>query len=68
MIVVRELEEEIKMSLQDKIKSAFDEVIVFLKGEESSEKPQQPLYTKEELKELYSIRKDIEKYPRKSED
>lgn len=56
------------MSLQDKIKSTFDEVIIFLKGEESPPKSQQPLYTKEELRELYGIKKDIEKYPRKSEE
>ena len=56
------------MSLKDKIKSAFDEAIIFLKGEESSEKPQQPLYTKEEKKQLYGIKKDIEKYLKRSEE
>lgn len=56
------------MSLQEKLKSTFDEVIVFLKGEKSEEKSQIPLYTKEEKKELYNIKKDIDKFPRKSEE
>ena len=55
------------MSLKDKIVDMINEVIVFLKGEEDNpNEPLRPLYTNEELKEMYSIKKDIEKFPKHS--
>lgn len=56
------------MTLADKLKSTFDNCIVFLKGEEPKSKSQIPLYTKEEIKKLYGIKKDIEKFPKKAEE
>ena len=56
------------MNLQEKLKSTFDNVIIFLKGEESEKKSQIPLYTKEEKRELYNIKKDIERFPKNSEE
>jgi len=50
------------------IDGIIGDVIVFLKGEKSEEKSQIPLYTKEEKKELYSIKHDLEKYPKNSEE
>jgi len=56
------------MSLADKVKDGINSAIIFLKGEKKLESSHKPLYTKEELKELYSIKKDREKYPERSEE
>jgi hypothetical protein len=47
---------------------AFEKaVIVFLKGECEDQESSRPLYTKEEKRALYGIKKDIERYPRRSQ-
>lgn len=55
------------MSLVEKIKESLEEVIIFLKGEDEENKDKQ-LYTDEEMRELYGIKKDIQKFPKKSDD
>ena len=44
--------------------------LVVIVHEEDAEKydPQPPLYTKEEKDQLYSIKKDIEKFPKHSDE
>lgn len=57
------------MSLRDKVKNMINSSIIFLKGEKrQKESFIRPLYTKEELHELYNIKKDLEKYPSKDTD
>jgi hypothetical protein len=60
---------EEKSKIRAMVDSLINGAIVWLQGE-LEEKPDQqpPLYTKEEKKELYSIKKDIEKYPKHSSD
>jgi len=50
------------MTLKEKLKSQWDEAIIFLKDEKDEEKPQRKLYTKKEKKELYGIKKGIERF------
>lgn len=60
---------EEKSKIRQAIDNIANSVIIFLKGEEEQKfDPQPPLYTKEEKKELYSIKKDIEQYPEHSSD
>lgn len=52
------------MGEKNKVREMLDgivgDIIIFLKGEEKPEN-NPPLYTKEELKELYSVKKDVER-------
>lgn len=58
-----------KNKVREMLDNILNDVIVFLKGEKR-ENPfkNQPLYTKEELKQLYGIKKDIEKFPKHGEE
>uniref|UniRef100_A0A6M3Y318 Uncharacterized protein n=1 Tax=viral metagenome TaxID=1070528 RepID=A0A6M3Y318_9ZZZZ len=57
------------MSLRDKVKDMINSSVIFLKGEKRDQKSFiRPLYTKEELKELYNIKKSLEKFKEKDED
>lgn len=55
------------MSEKSKIRKAVDSliegVIIFLEGERKYEE-RRPLYTREELDELYGIKKDIQRFPK----
>lgn len=57
----------VELSLRDKVKSSIGGAIIFLKGEKEKTGGRRPIYTEEELKELYRD-KDIEKFPKKSEE
>lgn len=57
-----------KMDVREKIDSLKNRVIIWLKGEESEKTFRRPLYTKEELHEFYNIKKELDKFPRKSEE
>jgi len=51
------------MSLKDKVVSAFDDFIIFLKGEEKSDfYIRRPIFTKEEMQKIYGIKKDLRKF------
>jgi hypothetical protein len=59
---------EEKSKIRQVIDGIANNVIIFLKGEEEEFDSQPPLYTKEEKKELFSIKKDLEKYPERCSD
>lgn len=61
------MKENLVRKALDNLKEGLTKTIIFLKGEEKFQS-QPPLYTPEELKELYGIKKDIERFPKKSSD
>ena len=55
---------EKKSKVREAIDSLVSDAIIFLKGEKKLHE-RLPLYTQEELDQLYCIKKDIQKYPRR---
>lgn len=58
-----------KNKVREILDNILNEVIVFLKNEKPKVLPRnQPLYTDKELKQLYNIKKDIDKFPKHSDE